>query len=166
MKKFLKVLKDIVLVIWQLPQDIVALVMYPFLGKKKLLKIEKGTRVYSGTNMRGGISLGNFIFVSEYLAKKPESIAHELGHCVDSKMMGWFYLFIIGIPSLCWAGFKPKEKCYYSFYTERRANKHAGLIVKENPYGCYVAFPEPEKAPEKPKKESLSSAIEKLARNK
>ena len=89
--------------------------------------------------MQGGISLGSFVYVSKSLSKRETSIAHELdGHTVDSKRFGPLYLFIIGIPSICWAGFRDTKKHpnYYEFYTERWANEHAGLKVvkKGNSY--------------------------------
>lgn len=80
--------------------------------------------------MSGGISLGPFAFVSSY-SNKPEVIAHETdGHTVDSKIFGPLYLFIIGVPSILWAWlYDNKKHCYYDFYTERRANRFAGLVV-------------------------------------
>ncbi len=78
--------------------------------------------------MSGGISLGNFCFVSKISAKMETMVMHELdGHTVDSKIFGPLYLIVIGIPSFLNAifGF---TKCYYDFYTEKLANKHARLI--------------------------------------
>jgi len=79
--------------------------------------------------MSGGISLGPFVFVPSYSVKKPETVAHEVdGHTVDSKIFGLSYLLIIRIPSLLNAVFG-FTKCYYDFYTEKWANKHAKLGV-------------------------------------
>lgn len=127
--------------LWQLPQNIVALIMLPFLGKMKLIKYDLYAFVFECEKMNGGISLGNFIFLSPNLAKKETSILHELGHTLDSHRYSWLYLFIIGIPSICWAMFKPADSCYYDFFTERRANKNAGLKVGRNQYGCYIYVP-------------------------
>lgn len=127
--------------LWQLPQNIVALVMLPFLGKIKLIRYNLYTFVYECEKMKGGISLGNFIFLSPSLAQKEASILHELGHTLDSHRYSWLYLFIIGIPSICWAMFRPNGSCYYDFYTERRANKNAGLKVGRNQYSCYIYVP-------------------------
>jgi hypothetical protein len=124
--------------LWQLPQNIVALFMIPFMGKMTLLKFEMFCFAFECSKMKGGISLGNFIFLSPSLAKKDAYILHEYGHVVDSMKFGWLYLFIVGIPSLLWAIFKPKNKCYYSWYTEKWANKNAGLNVRKNQYGCYL----------------------------
>lgn len=89
--------------------------------------------------MKGGISLGMLCFVSESLSHNKESVAHELdGHTMDSKILGPFYLLLIGIPSILWAWlYDPTKHCYYDFYTERWANKHAKLIVTDD---CDLMF--------------------------
>ena len=75
--------------LWQLPQNLVALVMIPFLGKMELVRFENYCWVFSCQKMMGGISLGNFIFLSPYMAKKEAIVRHELGHTVQSHMLGW-----------------------------------------------------------------------------
>lgn len=123
------------LFIWQLPQNIVALVMIPFLGKLKLVCERHYCFCFTGENMQGGISLGNFAFVSKCMSYSETEIAHEVnGHTVDSKIFGPLYLIVIGLPSLLNAIFDFTE-CYYDFYTEILANKHAGLAVKKTKYG-------------------------------
>ena len=56
---------------------------------------------------------------------------------MQSQKLGWFYLFIIGIPSIlnAWLRF---TKCYYDFYTEKWANKLANLKTGINQYGCFL----------------------------
>lgn len=127
--KIKNILLQILIIIWQLPQTLIGLFMIPFLGKLKLIKYEKYCWVFEAEKMEGGISLGCFIFLSKTLAKNKTTLMHELGHTVDSHIFGPLYLFIIGIPSLCWAAFCSYDKCYYDFYTEKRANEHAGLGV-------------------------------------
>lgn len=130
MEKLINIIVFSLLFIWQLPQNIVALVMMPFLGKLTLLSYREFCLCFIGSKMQGGISLGNFAFVSPRSAKNAAVVAHEqLGHTVDSKIMGPFYLLFIGIPSLIWAAFYNEDKHpdYYSFYTERMANYHAGV---------------------------------------
>lgn len=126
---------------WQLPQNIVALVMMPFLGKMKLIRSDLYAYAFECEKMSGGISLGNFIFLSPNSAKKEPTILHEYGHVMDSHKFGWLYLFIIGIPSICWAMFRTKDSCYYSWYTERWANENVGLKVSRNQYKCYLYIP-------------------------
>lgn len=127
--------------LWQLPQNIVALFMIPFIGKMKLVRYENYCWAFECSKMSGAISLGNFIFLSPVSATKETTIRHEYGHVIDSQIFGWLYLFVIGLPSILWVGIFSKNKCYYSFYTERRANRHAGLKVAKNQYGCYTYIP-------------------------
>ena len=49
------------------------------------------------------------------------------GHSVDSKIFGPLYLLVIGLPSALHLLFMKKGADYYNFFTERRANRHAGL---------------------------------------
>ena len=98
--KFLKaighVLLFILLFIWQLPQNIVALVMLPFLGKLEFISYKKFCFAFKASNMSGGISLGTFAFLSPYSAKKVATVMHEQeGHTVDSKIWGPLYLFVM-----------------------------------------------------------------------
>ena len=118
------------------------LLYFKLFGGVKLISYKKLCFAYEAKRMSGGISLGNFAFLSPISAKNEPSIAHEqLGHTVDSKWMGPLYLFIIGIPSIlnAWLDF---TECYYDFFTERLANKHAGLIVKSFSGRCYIDFPD------------------------
>lgn len=128
MKRVIEILKFIGLFLWQLPQNIVALVMLPFLGKLKLVKYHKYCFAFEAKRMKGAISLGSFIFLSPYSAKRETTIAHEYGHVVWSWKLGWGYLLIVGLPSIlnAWFGF---TECYYSWFPERWANKSAGLGV-------------------------------------
>ena len=128
MKNFKEVLVFVLLFLWQLPQNLVAIIMLPFIGKLRLIKYENYCFVFEGRFMNGGISLGNFIYLSKYSSQRETSIAHELGHVKDSHLFGWFYLLIIGLPSILNAIFK-FTKCYYDWYPEKRANKNAGLGV-------------------------------------
>jgi hypothetical protein len=134
MKTFIWWVKFILLFIWQLPQNIVALVMLPFLGKLKLVRKANYNYCFEGTNMLGGISLGSFCFVSKHSAKSNETVAHEQdGHVKQSHLLGPLYLLVIGLFSITWAGLYKRlgYKNYYIFYTESWANKLAGLEVYE-----------------------------------
>lgn len=137
MSKVLHWIKFALLCLWQLPQLIVALVMLPFLGKLRLVANRHYNLCFEGENMSGGMSLGPISYVHKNSSLT--TIAHEVdGHTVDSKIFGPLYLFIIGIPSLIWAWkYDYKKHCYYDFYTERRANKFAGLKVTKT---CKLFF--------------------------
>lgn len=122
--------------LWQLPQNLVALVMMPFIGKMKLVRFENYCWAFECTKMSGGISLGNFIFLSPDCAKKETTILHEYGHCVQSHILGPLYL-LLGIASLLNACFH-FTSCYYDFWCEKWANKLSGLGVKGSDCKCYT----------------------------
>lgn len=79
----------------------------------------------------GGISLGRYLFV--HREAPAELVRHELGHCRQSLLLGPAYLLVIGLPSLVWAALYPLFRRrrppldYFAFYTERWANRLAGL---------------------------------------
>ena len=75
--------------------------------------------------MRGGVSLGKYIIVNQWMPTK--EIMHEYGHCRQSKYLGPLYLLVIGIPSLIWAIFGKRGDAYYTFYTEKWADKLGGV---------------------------------------
>jgi hypothetical protein len=136
----MNIIKFVLLFLWQLPQNIVALLMFPFLGEKKKIRYDNYTYAYECSKMNGGISLGSFIFLSPKSAKKEAVILHEYGHVKQSHMLGILYLLVIGLPSLANViiGF---TDCYYSWYTESWANKLVGLKTVKNQYGCYIYIP-------------------------
>lgn len=143
-KNFLWWVVFILLCIWQLPQLIVAIVMLPFMGRLTKVADRHFNFGFQGTKMSGGISLGPISFVSPYSASKQEVIAHEVdGHTVQSKILGPFYLFVIGLPSIFHAmKYDYRKSCYYDFWTESWANKCAKLGVTEN---CTLYFLENQK---------------------
>lgn len=129
--KIKSILLQIMWIILQLPQCIVGAVMLPFLGKLRLIRYENYCWIIEGEKMSGGISLGCFIFLSKYNSQKETVIRHELGHVIDSHRFMWLYLLIIGLPSILWAWLGDNNKCYYSFFTEKRANKNSNLGVND-----------------------------------
>ena len=130
---------------WQAPQSLIGffmLIYFKLFGGATLISYKKLCYAFSAPKMSGGISLGNFAFLSNSLSKHEESIAHEqLGHTWDSKLMGPLYLFIVGIPSILNAAFD-FTKCYYDFFPERWANRHAGLTTVDRNGRCCLVFAE------------------------
>lgn len=116
----------ILLWIWQLPQNLCGLLIkLYFKGEKKMLK-QRGTAFYVAPTMNGGISLGNYIFISVKSGDREPVYDHEFGHCIQSRILGPFYVLVVGIPSLVHAMCCSKEN-YYHFYTEKWANKLGGI---------------------------------------
>lgn len=84
------------------------------------------------------LSLGMFVFLSDRAQGdvRDELCAHEYGHCIQSLILGALYFPVIGIPSGLWCMLpyfaKKREKrniSYYSFFTERWANRIAERIT-------------------------------------
>ncbi len=121
MKLFLQIL----LYIWQLPQNVLGIVIKLFYKTDNtLLYKDKTVRVCS--KFPGGISLGNTLIVKKFPFNKQtwNTVKHEWGHSAQSKYLGPLYLIVIGIPSAIWALiYKETPNSYYSFYTEKWADK-------------------------------------------
>lgn len=117
--------------IWEFPQCLLGLILIRFY-KVSYKELYKGAKVYVG-DFPGAISLGKYILISNYNYKHKKLLVkeHEGGHCVQSKILGWCYLPVVGILSGSWAGFIHKyffpTKSYYWFITERGADWHAGI---------------------------------------
>ncbi len=135
-------LKNFIIATWELPQNILGAIVKK-VCKAKPITTYKDATVYSW-NKFGGMSLGKYIFVpftAELLTPggffvnekyADQLIKHEYGHTKQSKLLGWLYLLVIGLPSLIWAncfvGYRERTgKSYYSFYTEKWADKLAGI---------------------------------------
>ena len=137
MKLIIKYIRNLILFIWQLPQHIVALIYFGYLVMMcKDLGVD--SRYKQATVipcvMRGAVTLGNYVFVglnSEY----KETVKHELGHTIQSKILGPLYLIVIGIPSITYCGLRRvfpslRKKNYYDFYTEKWANNLSEKYIK------------------------------------
>ncbi len=75
-------------------------------------------------------SLGLFIFLSQTEKDNHRLLTHEYGHCIQSLMLGVFYLPLVMLVSVLWLRLpvcrKRRERTgmsYYSFITERTADK-------------------------------------------
>lgn len=122
-------IKDALLYAWQLPQNLLGLLLVAILQPEDTYDFE-GVRLCYASRMKGGISLGRYLIVRDVLkdyAGRTER--HELGHARQSRMLGWLYLPVIGLPSLLWAAWwnEDRNRSYYSFYTERWADRLGGV---------------------------------------
>lgn len=139
MKKIFNILVFVLLFIWQLPQNLVALCMLPTFKTLKLISYDNYNYCFEETGMAGGISLGSFCFISKYITDNPAIVAHEQrGHVTQSHILGPLYLLVIGLPSLIWCMTYRKlgYDNYNVFYTESWANK----IAKVEPHGKYYTL--------------------------
>lgn len=125
----MKRITDIILWIWQLPQNLLGLLVMLFLRPVETVCDTGYARVYRTASISGGISLGCYAFVSPSLSYREEAVLHEgVGHPRQSRMLGPLYLLVICIPSAV-----NESRCSIkgrdsdNFYTERWADRLAGL---------------------------------------
>lgn len=126
--------------IWEWPQNLVGAVVKK-LSHAVPFTTHNEAQVYLW-KWNGGISLGNSIFIPFSPDDDPNAphiqnyIKHEYGHTRQSHMLGWFYLLVIGLPSIIWAGcfvnYRQKHNIsYYSFFTEKWADQLGGVNREE-----------------------------------
>ena len=137
MKLIMKYIRNLILFIWQLPQHIVALIYFGYLVMMcKDLGVDSRYKqaIVIPCIMRGAVTLGNYVFVgltSEYR----KTVKHELGHTIQSKILGPLYLIVIGIPSITYCGLRRifpslRKKNYYNFFSEKSANYLSEKYIK------------------------------------
>ena len=112
--------------IWCFPQMLLGLCV------KIYFRAEHRGDHYAFSSPHGSVSLGEYVFLCPAHQKDPITLRHELGHRTQSRMLGWLYLPIIGLPSFVWCrcfgDYRKKHRIsYYSFYTERWADRLAGI---------------------------------------
>lgn len=88
-------MKNVLLYLWQLPQNLLGLTVI-FFSKAKKKNWQNVT--YFATKHNFGVSLGNYIIIRE--SSEYKDLFHEYGHQKQSNYLGWLYLPIIGI----WSG--------------------------------------------------------------
>lgn len=135
MKKFLYYLIQFT---WGLPQNLIGF----FLTRKYRKNRSESffnSRIYYHNENWGGISLGMFIAIN---GKRDEewtngTKVHEFGHTIQSLILGPFYIFVIGIPSIIWCNSKKynnlranKGVSYFDFYPEKWANYLGQKVTK------------------------------------
>lgn len=129
MKKIGNYIKNLLMWLWQFPQNLLAICIEGILCEATYRegKIDGNTLIYN--YVLPTMSLGNYIFVNTMFSNT--DIKHSHGHSKQSRILGPLYLVVIGIPSLLHLivynicskiGFSWD---YYKFYTELWANKLA-----------------------------------------
>ena len=125
-------MKNVLLYIWQLPQNLLGLILYAFFKANRQVEsvCKENSRVIARIPQWGfGISLGRYIIIGQ-VNDFDTTLKHEIGHCVQSLRCGPLYLLIVGIPSL-WRGLMLSRgkglKWYYSGWPEKHADKLGGV---------------------------------------
>lgn len=119
--------KKIIMFLWQLPQNIIGLFLTKFFCHEA-----GGFYCWKEIKGKGSVSLGDYIIIGE-TADTSLTLRHEQGHQIQSKILGWLYLPVIGLPSFlfCFLFSISKtlqKRCsYYDFYTEKWADHIAKI---------------------------------------
>lgn len=124
-------MKSILKYLWQLPQNILGLLVI-FFSKASY------DPIYDiwNTGCHFGVSLGRYVIL--YARSNSKSIKHEQGHQKQSLYLGWLYLLVIGLPSATgnlidrwfhkkWT-YSKRTVWYYSQPWEHWADKLGGVI--------------------------------------
>lgn len=125
----MKTFVNIILYLWQLPQNLLGIILLLIYLPEKYI-IFRTSMVWYSEKFPGGISLGKYIIVNEkYWEDNGDTELHEYGHSIQSMWLGPLYLFVIGIPSILWAAWWNESRgvSYYKFYTEVLADKLGGV---------------------------------------
>ena len=108
--------------IWCFPQMLLGLFI------KIVTKARKQDDHYHYRYRRGSVSLGEYVFLCPSHQGDPITLRHEMGHRTQSRMLGWLYLPIIGLPSFIWCecfkGYRKKHKQGQGLYGRRNSSQH------------------------------------------
>jgi len=146
LNKILKVGKAILLlllILWELPQNIAGLLLYIYFRINKIIRKTEIEKLCLFLETRKtGVSLGRFIYWTpqgnRYSHLKNDCKMHEYGHSLQSIMLGPLYLIVVGIPSVSrvWYSryFYKKHsvqwKHYFNAFPENWADK-LGKVTKQ-----------------------------------
>ena len=133
-------MKNTLLWIWQLPQNILGLALWGIIWMQKRVvtvsNYDYSPYVVIWTNHTVfGVSLGRYVIVGEQARMTSTTVPHEIGHCKQSRYFGPLYLFAVGIPSVIrnyrlprrpgdWAD---RQRWYYSGWPEKQADRLGGV---------------------------------------
>lgn len=138
-------MRTIFLYLWQLPQNLLGLLLIAILGIEEKEEVIDGARIYFSKRMLSGISLGRYIILNTWFLPTEgktgiygrETRLHEWGHSKQSKYLGWLYLIIIGLPSLLgniydrlfhgYMSYYERIRWYYNLPWEKWADKLGGV---------------------------------------
>ena len=138
---FTRVARTVGSVAWEAPQNALGLVNLGIeLARRGVARITRENgRIFVELRGSRAISLGHFIFWSTVDAPiirvNPDNKLHEYGHALQSRLLGPFYLPIVGIPSTMRVAYaalqyvftkKPWDG-YYDGFPENWADRLGGV---------------------------------------
>ena len=129
-----KTAKDVRNFLWELPQNLLGLILIQITNAWYSVGWDD---CYFTEKIDFAVSLGSYIVASRSLYNTFVVMKHEQGYQKLSRKYGWFYLPIVGIPSVIrylidryahknWS-YKDRERWYYSGFPEKQADKYANI---------------------------------------
>ncbi len=127
--------------LWEAPQTMLGGAMLSVETARKRIvqfEVEDGRLVIESKGT--GISLGHVVFWSRENSRWHDldvrNRAHELGHTKQSRLLGWLYLPVVGLPSISRAAYAfafrevtgKQWTRYYEGYPENWADRLGGVI--------------------------------------
>ncbi|MBE6954751.1 MAG: hypothetical protein E7449_02430 [Ruminococcaceae bacterium] len=130
-------------ILWGLPQSIVGFLLFlHYRRRARKHEVFRGA-IVTRWSIRGSMSLGLFIFLSEASGSYVRDgtivsgedasrgvLVHEFGHSVQSLILGPLFLPLVGLPSFLWANVprlrnlrRERRISYFSIYPENWANR-------------------------------------------
>lgn len=92
-------MKNLFLWIWQLPQNLLGLIAIGLLSAYKPT-FDSNPAIWTHyKTFFSSVSLGDYIIVNGYSFDE-RTVLHEKGHQRQSRLLGWLYLPLIGLPSV------------------------------------------------------------------
>lgn len=130
---------------WCAPQNLIGLLLHLLIKRNGYFSYKQSAVTY--WPLRYSMGMGRYIFITCCYGKPASAdhenkllyrtLQHEYGHCKQSLLLGPCYLPVIALPSLLWCVLpccrhyrQHKGISYHSFYTERWADKEAGIEKK------------------------------------
>ncbi|MGB5310898.1 MAG: hypothetical protein WBN38_02435 [Polyangiales bacterium] len=126
---------------WEAPQTALAAAMLGVeAARKRIVKIEVEEGRLVVESKVTGISLGHIVFWSRENSRWHDldrrNRAHELGHTKQSRLLGWLYLPLVGLPSISRAAYALAFRevtgrqwtRYYDGYPENWADRLGGVV--------------------------------------
>lgn len=130
--------------LWEAPQSLLGLAMLATeAARKRVVDIEVEDGRLLVESIGTGISLGHVVFWcrenNRWHDLDLRNRAHELGHTKQSRMLGWLYLPMIGLPSISRAAYALVYRevtgrqwtRYYEGYPEKWADRLGGVCRDE-----------------------------------
>jgi len=138
-------------ILWGLPQSLVGFFLFLYYRRRSRRHEIFHGAIVTPWPVRGSMSLGLFIFMSEHTGSfvrdhqvisgkdaERSVLVHEFGHSVQSLLLGPLFLPLVGLPSFLWANVphlrklrKERRISYFSIYPENWANRLGEWAAKE-----------------------------------